>query len=82
MRYYVLFSARQHHKKLNFLVCLFFFILIFLIFGCERKKKEQDMVSREDLNVQANLVFLHYKDLIHNVGLLILLPKEHPLNTA
>jgi catechol 2,3-dioxygenase-like lactoylglutathione lyase family enzyme len=38
-------------------------ILIGLFFGCERKIEEQDTVSLEDLNVQANLVFLYYKDL-------------------
>jgi catechol 2,3-dioxygenase-like lactoylglutathione lyase family enzyme len=59
----ILFSARQRYRKQNILVCLSFLILVFVFFGCEGKEEEKDMVSVEDLNVQANLVFLYYEDL-------------------
>jgi catechol 2,3-dioxygenase-like lactoylglutathione lyase family enzyme len=38
-------------------------ILVAISWGCDRKQEKKDMVSIENLNVQANLVFLYYKDL-------------------
>jgi catechol 2,3-dioxygenase-like lactoylglutathione lyase family enzyme len=58
-----LFSAKQQGSKKIFLKCLSFSVLVFLCFACERTKEEQDMLTHEDLNVQANLVFFYYKDL-------------------
>lgn len=58
-----LFSSRRRYAKQNIYVRLSLLILIFLFFGCERKVEERDMMSLEDLNIQANLDFLYYKDL-------------------
>lgn len=60
---YALFSAMQRYRRQNILVCLSFLILVFLFSGCERREEEKGMVSVEALNVQANLIFLYYKDL-------------------
>jgi catechol 2,3-dioxygenase-like lactoylglutathione lyase family enzyme len=45
-------------------VCIPLLILTVFLWGCDHKQEEQDMMSIEDLNVKANLVFLYYKDLV------------------
>jgi catechol 2,3-dioxygenase-like lactoylglutathione lyase family enzyme len=57
-------TLREHlieHKLWAWIPLL---ILTLVPLGCDHTQEEQEMVSIEDLYVQANLVFLYYEDLV------------------
>jgi len=63
MRDFRISTLRVNLAKHKLSVCIPLLILTVFLWGCDQKQEEQDMMSIEDLNVKANLVFLYYKDL-------------------
>lgn len=63
MNCFAYLMAEKYSTKQRLWVCIPLLILAVVLTGCEHNQEEQDMVSIEHLNVQANLVFFYYKDL-------------------
>jgi hypothetical protein len=56
-------TLRKNLVVYKLIACIPLLILTVFLWGCDPRQEEQSKMSIEDLNVQANLVFLYYKDL-------------------
>lgn len=56
-------ASEGHSIKRQLRLWIPLLVLLIVSWGCNQKQEESDMVSTDQLKVQANLVFLYYEDL-------------------